>query len=1106
VLFADLVGFTPFAEERDAEDVRDTLTRYFDLASEIIGRYNGTVEKFIGDAIMAVWGTPTAREDDAERAVRAGLDLVDSVRSLGPGIQARAGILTGETAVTIGATNQGMVAGDIVNTAARLQSVAPPGAVLVGEATYRSAANAVAFEAAGEQTLKGKSSPVPAWRAVRVVAERGGRNRAEQLEAPFVGRDVELRLFKDLYHATGAERRVRHVSVIGTGGIGKSRLAWEFEKYIDGISETAWWHHGRSPAYGEGITFWALAEMVRQRAGLSEAEDEATVRARISAVLDEHMAAHPDRRWVEAALLQLLGVASGLPSNELFGAWRTFFEALGRSGSVVLVFEDLHWADSGTLDFIDHLTEWSRNQPIFIVSLARPDLLERRPDWTTARRGFTSLFLEPLPEPAMRELLAGLVPDLPDATAALVIRRSEGVPLYAIETIRMLVTEGRLVAQPDGTYAMNGDLSELAVPETLTALIAARLDALDPADRALLLDAAVLGQSFSPTGLAAIAGVSIDELQPRIRSLVRRELLTSVADPRSPERGQYAFVQALIREVAYNTLSKKDRKARHLAAARWFESLGDNELVGALAGHYLAARELAAEGAEADALAAQARLALRAAGDRAASLGALRQAVTFYEQGIDVTTDVAEQAELHRRAGDAAAAAGAFEASEQHLTNALDLLRSSGDRSLIARLTAALGATLLSGRRIEAALAVLEPAAAEFVDLGDDVSRLAILGQIARARFLGGDSLGSIAVAEEVLPICERTDQLAVLADTLVTKGSALNNAGRRREGLGVLEAGARIARANGFTNTELRAINNALSERTNDDPRAAQEDALGGLALARRLGQGSWIHSFAGNMAYVTLRTGDFETALTEVTDALADSDDPLDRALLINNLTDVLAVRGMPFDAPLAELEATYAAHPAETASFALESRAYVALAAGDLSATRTAWRELYAADPISSYVACLWAARISLWLGEADTAAEDLERYWNAAPHSGVVVPTHDVVLAGIQALRGEREAAIVAYRDALARLREFRLPIDEVFAAIDMAYVLGASEPIVAEAVADARGIVARTGIGPIGALLDEAVAAGRDRQVARKPGATERVKPEPVAAAEDSASS
>ncbi len=274
VLFADLVGFTTLAEGRDPEETRDLLTRYFDLARDVIERYGGTVEKFIGDAVMAVWGAPVAREDDAERAVRAGLELVGAVGSLGPGIQARAGILTGEAAVTLGATNQGMVAGDLVNTASRLQGAATPGAVLVGETTQRAASRAIAFEPAGEQHLKGKTAPIPAWVALRVVAEVGGRNRSEALEAPFVGRDDELRLLKDLFHATSREQRARLVSVIGPAGIGKTRLAWEFLKYIDGLVETVWWHDGRSPAYGDGISFWALGEMVRERAGLLETDDE----------------------------------------------------------------------------------------------------------------------------------------------------------------------------------------------------------------------------------------------------------------------------------------------------------------------------------------------------------------------------------------------------------------------------------------------------------------------------------------------------------------------------------------------------------------------------------------------------------------------------------------------------------------------------------------------------------------------------------------------------------------------------------------------------------------------------------------------------------------
>jgi class 3 adenylate cyclase len=553
VLFADLVGFTTLAEGRDAEDTRELLSRYFDLAKDVVARYGGIVEKFIGDAVMAVWGAPTAHEDDAERAVRAGLELVDAVRTLGPTIQARAGVLTGEAAVTLGATDQGMVAGDLVNTASRLQSVAQPGTVLVGEATQRAASKAIAFEEAGEQILKGKTSPVPAWRAVRVVAEVGGRNRAETLEAPFVGRDDELRLLKELFHATTREKRTRLVSVIGPAGIGKTRLAWEFLKYIDGLVDTVWWHSGRSPAYGEGISFWALGEMVRGRAGLLETDDEPTTRAKIADTLATHVPDADERRQIEPALLALLGVETAATGSEqLFAAWRTFFERLAATGPVVMVFEDFHFADTGLLDFVDHLLEWSRNVPIYVVTLARPEFLERRPNWGAGKRNFTSLYLEPLPDPAMRELLAGLVPGLPAAAVKAIVERADGMPLYAVETVRMLLAEGRLALE-GGAYHPVGDLTNLAVPETLTALIASRLDGLPPEERALVSDAAVLGQSFTLAGLSTVSGRPAAELDAQLSGLVRREMLTLETDPRSPERGQYTFVQALIREVAYNT-------------------------------------------------------------------------------------------------------------------------------------------------------------------------------------------------------------------------------------------------------------------------------------------------------------------------------------------------------------------------------------------------------------------------------------------------------------------------------------------------------------------------------------------------------------------------
>ncbi len=742
VLFADLVGFTALSEGRDPEAVRELLSTYFELATDVIKRYGGSVEKFIGDAVMALWGAPVAHEDDAERAVRAGLDLVDAVQALGPGIQARCGVLTGEAAVTLGATSQGMVAGDLVNTASRLQSVAPAGAVLVGEAVQRATSVAIAYEEAGEQLLKGKVAPVPAWRAVRIIAERRGRGRDDRLEAPFVGRDTELRLLKDLFQATSRERRVRLVSVTGQGGIGKSRLAWEFQKYLDGLVEPIFWHEGRSPSYGEGITFWSLGEMVRSRAHLLETDDPVTTRTRIGEMLAQHVPDEEERRRIEPALLALLGAGDtpvGGPA-ELFSAWRTFFERVASKGVVVMLFEDLQWADPGTLDFIEHVLEWTRNVPILIVTLARPELLEQRPGWGAGKRAFLALDLQALDDASMRELLGGLVVGLPEAAVRSIVARAEGIPLYAVETIRMLVADGRLRAREGGTgYEPVGELGELAVPDTLHALIAARLDGLDTAERGLVQDAATLGQSFTIGAVAAVASLEAAEATKRLDRLVRADLLRREVDPRSPEQGQYAFVQALIREVAYSTLSLRDRRSRHLAAARYFESIGDDELAGALAAHYLAAYRASTEGPEAEALVAQARIALRAAAERAIALGAPGQAVTFLDRAIEVTDAGADRAELHERAGAAASNAATQEIALGHFEAARGLYEELGDRPSQARMVAREGNALGLLRRRDEAMARLDRGWVEFADLGEDDPNLIGIGrQIASTALTTG--------------------------------------------------------------------------------------------------------------------------------------------------------------------------------------------------------------------------------------------------------------------------------------------------------------------------------------------------------------------------------
>jgi class 3 adenylate cyclase/tetratricopeptide (TPR) repeat protein len=1075
ILFADLVGSTAMAEGRDPEETRELLTRYFDLGREVIGRYGGTVEKFIGDAVMAVWGAPIAREDDAERAVRSGMELVDAVRTLGPAIQARAGVLTGEAAVTLGATNQGMVAGDLVNTASRLQSAAAPGTVLVGEATQRACSKAIVFEPAGDQVMKGKASPVPAWRAVRVVAEVGGRGRSETLEAPFVGRQDELRLLKDLFHSTAREGRARLVSVIGPAGIGKTRLAWEFTKYLDGLVDTVWWHDGRSPAYGHGISFWALGEMVRERCDLLETDDEATTRAKVAAKLAEHVPDAEERRWIEPALLALLAIGSGVGSEQLFGAWRTFFERLAATAPVVMVFEDHHYADSGLLDFVDHLLEWSRNVPIYVVTLSRPELLERRPDFGAGKRNFTSLFLEPLSEADMRELLAGLVPGLPAAAVKAIVDRADGMPLYAVETVRMLLAEGRLAVE-DGVYRPVGDLTSLAVPETLTALIASRLDGLTPEDRALVSDAAVLGQSFTLAGLAAISGVEPATLEPRLRALIRRELLTLQADARSPERGQYAFVQALIREVAYNTLAHADRKSRHLAAARFFEGLGSDELAGALAGHYLAAYANAAPGPEADALAAQARIALRAAADRAAALGSHDQVVAFLRQALTVTTDPVEEAELLERAGTSASAGAHHDEAEALLTQAISLHRARGDRPSTTRAVAALGNALLTPWRIEPALALLEPAADEFADLGADAGFVALLGQLARGYMLGEQMDRAVATADRALAAADRADLVELVADTLVTRGTALASVGRRHEGLVVADGALRLAERRGLTATALRARINLGIIVGDDDPRAAFEMNRDGLAEARRLGLARAALVFLTNAAELSVLLGEWDWALPELEGLLAGDIERDDRMPVLSQLTQIRSWRGVPVDEFIEELERFARETPNPSTLYgAASARAIRDFATGDLVATAAALRLAAPVSASNAPTCYTYSARAALLTGDAVAAAADVESLREIGARGAAMDVRVTEIRAGIAALEGRRTDALGLYREALGRCRDMGLPVDEALAGIEMAALLDPAEAQVRAAADAAREILTRLGATPFIARLDAALA-------------------------------
>jgi class 3 adenylate cyclase/tetratricopeptide (TPR) repeat protein len=886
VLFCDVVGFTPLSEARDPEAVRELLSEYFRVAKTVISRYGGVVEKFIGDAVMAVWGTPSATEGDAERAVRAALDLVAAVAELGseagvPGLAARAGVVTGEVAVNLGAVGEGMVAGDAVNTAARVQATAEAGSVLVDAPTQRLTGSAIGFADAGEHALKGKAEPQRLWRATRVLSAVGGSQRVDGLEAPLTGRDAELRTIKDLFHATAERQIPRLVLVSGPAGVGKSRLGWEFEKYVDGLAAAVWWHRGRCLSYGEGVAFWALAEIVRQRLGIAE-EDPAEVAAhKLAAGLDRIVADPDERAFAGVRLARLLGVSfpadngGALPREELFAGWRLFFERLAATGPVVLLVEEAQYADSGLLDFLNHLIDWTRDLPVYVLVFARPELGQVRPGFGAGRNRST-LTLDPLDAASMDQLVDALVPGMPPAARSKVTSQAQGIPLFAVETVRSLID--RDVVRPvEGVYRLTGDIGELTVPDSLHALLAARLDALDPEVRRLVADAAVLGSTFPAEALIAVSGQDEATVRSALNDLVRREVLSVSADPLSPERGSYQFAQQMLRQVAYDTLSRRDRKTRHLTVAAHLRGVfaGDGEeVVDVIARHYLDALNAIPDDPDAGQIRDQAITALIRAGERAERTGAPARAAASYATAAELSSpgpaDRTEAAaKLWERAAQAESTNASWAEVLEHASRARALYLECGQERAAARVQAIAGGALQRwGRHGEAREQLTT--AVEVLRAQPDIETLHALVELGALEALAG-SADADRLTAEVLVLGQALDvDSGQLGGLFLARGIYLATAERRIEAVAYYHQAVRLGTEVGDNFIAGRALVNLADALGASDPAAAAEAARNAAARLRRIGARDGLAWAIGNLAHSLVELGDWDAAEAELSQAI--------------------------------------------------------------------------------------------------------------------------------------------------------------------------------------------------------------------------------------------
>jgi class 3 adenylate cyclase/tetratricopeptide (TPR) repeat protein len=827
VLFCDLVGFTARSDQADPEDVGAMLRPYHTRFRAEIERRGGTLDKFIGDGVMAVFGAPVAHEDDPERAVGCALGMLAAIEELNEAhpsldLAIRIGVTTGEALVRLGPDQRSEgVVGDVVNTASRLEGVAPAGGVVVGEATFRATRRLFDFQELAPVKVKGKAEPVPVWRLLG-ARSRTGIEAVRRAGTPFVGRQAELGLLKGLFEQTLADRTVRLVTVVGEPGVGKSRFVAELAAFVEDRPELVTWRQGRCLPYGDGITFWALGEIVKAQADILESDPPAEASAKLESALADLLGDPSERGWLRARLAPLLGIAgpdaAKAERTELFAAWRRFVEAIAASQPLVLVVEDLHWADQAMLGFLEDLVERSADLPLLIVATARPELLERQPGWG-GNPASTRIPLGALSDLETARLVAALVGRsvLPVGVQALLLERAAGNPLYAEEFARLLADQGLVV---EGEVAAAPDIP---VPETVHGLIAARLDTLTPAVRALVQDAAVVGRVFWPGAVAAMdvdraagaePGSGAGTVQPgqavlaALAELEGKQLVQRARTSSVQHQDEYVFWHALVRDVAYAQIPRVGRARRHQAVAEWVEAVAGErvgDLAEVVAHHYgqaLAYARAAREPqARIDQLVEPTRRFLVLAGDRTINLD-LDRARAYYRQAVELGQPRdPERPHLLVRTGRVAFQSGDYPEAVAVYQEAIGDMRRTGDLQ-------GLGATL---------------------------------GRLATVLWNQGDTRGSSAALIEAIELLEREPPGPELVSAYVRMAGDRVTAGHASEALDWADKGLALAdELGGLPRVRPRALDARGMARCDlGDFAGGMGDLREGLALGLELGSG---------------------------------------------------------------------------------------------------------------------------------------------------------------------------------------------------------------------------------------------------------------------------